>query len=101
MLEKETSAFHQIFVIKLLIIRFEPSSGFPTRTLQNWEFLKIKLEELSHISTTLIAFTSLQNLCHFKVLSNSKSMPQKSNHDFKKRYPYVSVGRRYTRTHAY
>ena len=27
--------------------------------------------------------------CHYKSLSHTKSMPQKSNHDFKEKYPYV------------
>ena len=30
--------------------------------------------------------------CHYKSLTPSKSMPQKSNHDFKEKYPYVRAG---------
>ena len=41
----------------------------------------------------MIVFASLQNLCHYKSLMPSKSMPQKSNHDFMRKYPYVRVGR--------
>ena len=31
-------------------------------------------------------------LCHYMSLTPSKSMPQKSNHDFKEKYPYIRVG---------
>ena len=34
----------------------------------------------------------LQNLYTYKSLTPSKSMPQKSSHDFKEKYPYVHVG---------
>ena len=46
-------------------------------------------KEINHISTTMILLASLQNLTS---LTPSKSMAQKSNHDFKEKYPYVRVG---------
>ena len=40
----------------------------------------------------MIVFASLQTLCHYKSLLPSKSMPQKSNHDFTEKYPYMQAG---------
>ena len=50
--------------------------------------LKIDFKEFNHILTTMIIFA----LCHFKSLTPSKSMPQKGNHDFKEKYPYIRAG---------
>ena len=39
---------------------------------------------------TVLAFISI--LCHCKSLMPSKSMSQKSNHNFMKKYPYIRIG---------
>ena len=44
-------------------------------------------KEFMHIKTAMISFVSLQNS-----MSHFKSMPQKSNHDFKEKYSYVRMG---------
>ena len=47
----------------------------------------------NHSSTTMIVFASLQNFVpYYKSLTPSKSIPQKSNNNFEKKYPYVTAG---------
>ena len=51
------------------------------------------MKELNLISTTImIALLLLKILCRQKSLTPSKSMPQKSNNDFKDIHPYILAG---------
>ena len=56
----------------------------------NIDFFQFK--EFNHISTTIIVFASLQNVCHSMSLTPSKAMSRQSNHDFKEKYPYIQAG---------
>ena len=40
----------------------------------------------------MIVLASLQNLCHYKSLTPSKSMLQNSDNDCNEKYPYVPKG---------
>ena len=58
----------------------------------SWMFVCFKFKEFSHISTIMIILPLCKILCLYESLSYSKSMPKNINHNFKERYPYVSVG---------
>ena len=64
----------------------------PRNSPQKSKVKIIDFKEFNHLSTTMIAFGSLQNLRHFKSLVPSKLMPQKRNHDFTERYPNIKAG---------
>ena len=49
-------------------------------------------KEINHLWTPNIIFASLQNFMSLKSLTPSKSMPQKRNHDFTEKYPYIRAG---------
>ena len=59
---------------------------------KDFKNLSLFVKDINHISTTMIVFASLQILCHYKSLTPSKSLPQKSNYDFKGKYHYVRAG---------
>ena len=56
------------------------------KIIKNWKSLTISTFNIYD------RLASLQNLCHYKSLTPSKSMPPKSNHYFKEKYTYVHVG---------
>ena len=61
--------------------------GVPIYLGRMFQFKRYLKSLFNYTSTNMIVIAS-----YYKSLTASKSMPQKNNHDFKGKYPYVRVG---------